>query len=47
MTTIAMVFGMFPALAAGAGAEWKTVGMNNWWFDKFAIPYADYCSGNL
>jgi hypothetical protein len=20
---------------------------NNWWFDKFAIPYADYCSGNL
>jgi HAE1 family hydrophobic/amphiphilic exporter-1 len=24
MTTIAMVFGMFPiALAAGAGAEWK------------------------
>jgi HAE1 family hydrophobic/amphiphilic exporter-1 len=46
MTTIAMVFGMFPiALAAGAGAEWKTVGMgNNWWFDKFAIPYADYCS---
>jgi hypothetical protein len=40
---------VFPiALAAGAGAEWKTVGMgNNWWFDKFAIPYADYCSGNL
>jgi HAE1 family hydrophobic/amphiphilic exporter-1 len=23
MTTIAMVFGMFIALAAGAGAEWK------------------------
>jgi HAE1 family hydrophobic/amphiphilic exporter-1 len=27
MTTIAMVFGMFPiALASGAGAEWK----NGW-----------------
>jgi HAE1 family hydrophobic/amphiphilic exporter-1 len=26
LTTIAMVFGMFPiALASGAGAEWKTV----------------------
>jgi hypothetical protein len=43
-----MVFGMFPLLAAGAGAEWKTDCMgNHWWFDKFAIPYADYCSGNL
>jgi HAE1 family hydrophobic/amphiphilic exporter-1 len=31
-------------IAAGAGAEWKTVGMgNHWWFDKFTIPYADYC----
>jgi hypothetical protein len=20
---------------------------NHWWFDKFTIPYADYCSGNL
>jgi hypothetical protein len=20
---------------------------NHWWFDKFPIPYADYCSGNL
>jgi HAE1 family hydrophobic/amphiphilic exporter-1 len=48
MTTIAMVFGMFPiALAAGAGAEWKN-GLA--WViigDKFTIPYADYCSGNL
>jgi HAE1 family hydrophobic/amphiphilic exporter-1 len=38
MTTIAMVFGMFPiALAAGAGAG-KRIGMgNHWWFDKFTI----------
>jgi hypothetical protein len=46
MTTIAMVFGMFPiALAAGAGAEWKTDCCGGLW--SYFIPYADYCSGNL
>jgi HAE1 family hydrophobic/amphiphilic exporter-1 len=46
MTTIAMVFGMFPIALLGWCRMEKRIGMGNWWFDKFAIS-ADYCSGNL
>jgi HAE1 family hydrophobic/amphiphilic exporter-1 len=47
-TTIAMVFGMFPIALVEQVPNGKRIGMgNHWWFDKFTIPYADYCSCNL
>jgi multidrug efflux pump subunit AcrB len=49
MTTIAMVFGIPYCISGWSRCRMeKRIGMgNHWWFDKFTIPYADYCSGNL